>query len=205
MEAYLRSTIQKHLAYFGGKRFVNKNPDNSVRMRYLNKLFPDAHFVNIVRDGRAVCASLLRFRKNASTFFGPEHRHARGGIKAGDWPRIESHWDTDPVLSVGLLWRDVMQTIERDRAAIPPERYTQVIYEDFVTSPMEHLRYLAERCELAWNADVERIYSAEAARVTLGARNERWREQFSAEDLERLMPIIGPVMEQYGYAVGATE
>jgi len=49
------------------------------------------------------------------------------------------------------------------------------------------------------------MFAAEAAGVTLGARNERWREQFSAEDLDRLMPVIGPVMEQYGYAVGATQ
>jgi hypothetical protein len=204
MEAYLRSTIQKHVAYFGARRFINKNPDNSVRIRYLNKLFPDAHFINIVRDGRAVCASLLRFRQNAATFFGPEHRHARGGVKAGDWPRIQTHWDTDPVLSVGLLWRDVMDTIERDRAALPGERYTQVIYEDFVASPMEHLRDIAERCELPWTAEVERTYAAEAANVTLGARNERWREQFSDDDLDRLMPIIGPVMRRYGYTVGDT-
>jgi hypothetical protein len=200
LEVYLRSTIQKHLAYFGARRFVNKNPDNSVRMRYLNNLFPDAHFINIVRDGRAVCASLLRFRENAAAFFGPDHRHARGGVKAGDWPRIQTHWDTDPVLSVGLLWRDVMDTIERDRAFIPEERYTQVIYEDFVASPLEHLRCLAERCGLVWTADVERMYAASAAKVALGARNERWREQFSEADLDRLMPIIGPVMQRYGYA-----
>ena len=107
----------------------------------------------------------------------------------------------DPALSVGLLWRDVMDTIAHDRQAIPEDRYTQVIYEDFVASPLEHLRYLADRGDLRWNDEVERIYAAQAERVALAGRNDAWRQHLTAEDLERLMPIIAPVMRCYRYDV----
>jgi omega-hydroxy-beta-dihydromenaquinone-9 sulfotransferase len=203
LERYLRATIRKHLRYFGATRFLNKNPDNSVRLRYLNKLFPDARFVHLIRDGRAVCASLLKFREAAAAFFGPGHRHATSGVKVPDWPRIKTYWDADPVTSVGLLWRDVMDVVDRDRRAIPGERFVEVVYEDLVADPTTHLRAVAERCALRWDDQIREIFAAEANRLSLGARNEQWKTRFSAADLERLMPIIGPTMERHGYAVAS--
>lgn len=203
LERYLRSTIQKHLKYFKGRRFINKNPDNSVRMRYLNKLFPDAYFINIVRDGRAVCHSLLKFRRTATEFFGADHRHATSGVKVPGWPRIETVWNSDPVRSVGLLWCAVMDAIERDRAHLPPERYRQVIFEDFVAHPMEHIRSLAAWCDLPWTAEIERLYQEEGRRVNMGGRNDQWKTYFTPDDLELLMPIIAPTMRRYGYEVAA--
>jgi hypothetical protein len=200
---YLRATIRKHLRYFGASRFLNKNPDNSVRLRYLNRLFPDAVFVHLIRDGRAVCASLLKFRAAAAAFFGPDHRHATSGVKVPDWPRIKAYWDTDPVTSVGLLWRDVMEIVERDRRAIPAERFVEVVYEDLVADPPRYLRAVAGRCALRWDDQTQRIFTQEAQRLSLGARNEQWKARFSAADLDRLMPIIGPTMERHGYAVAA--
>jgi len=199
LERYLRATIRKHLRYFRARRFLNKNPDNSVRLRYLNRLFPDARFLHIVRDGRAVCASLLKFRAAAAAYFGPQHRHATSGVKVPDWPRIATVWDTDPVRSVGLLWRDVMAIVERDRQAIPADRFVEVRYEDFVADPQAHLRRIAERCDLRWDGPAQRRLGAPAARLALGERNDAWKRRFSAADLERLMPIIGPTLRRYGY------
>jgi len=199
LERYLRATIRKHLRYFRARRFLNKNPDNSVRLRYLNRLFPDARFLHIVRDGRAVCASLLKFRAAAAAYFGPQHRHATSGVKVPDWPRIATVWDTDPVRSVGLLWRDVMAIVERDRQAIPADRFVEVRYEDFVADPQAHLRRIAERCDLRWDGPAQRRLGAPAARLALGERNDAWKRRFDAADLECLMPIIGPTLRRYGY------
>ena len=44
----------------GARRFVNKNTRNSRRIRYLAELFPDAYFLHVMRDPRAVIASLLK-------------------------------------------------------------------------------------------------------------------------------------------------
>lgn len=55
----MRSVIKKHLYYSKTSRFVSKNTRNSRRMRYLHKIFPDALFIHVIRDGRAVANSLL--------------------------------------------------------------------------------------------------------------------------------------------------
>ena len=43
----------------GKARFVNKHPRNSVRIDYLRRVFPDARFIHVIRDGRAVVSSIV--------------------------------------------------------------------------------------------------------------------------------------------------
>ncbi|MBC8123129.1 MAG: sulfotransferase [Gemmatimonadaceae bacterium] len=200
MEQYLKLAIKKHLKHFNGKRFLNKNPDNSVRMRYLNKLFPDARFIHIVRDGRAVCNSLLKFREAAAEFFGPEHRHATNGVKVKAWSDIEQYWRTDPAYAAGLVWREVMETVERDSKFITPDRYLEFRYEDFVAAPMDYLEKISRFSELRWDKDTERAFAQEAGKLNLGGRNDAWKKRLKDNDLERLMEIIGPKMREYQYS-----
>ncbi len=48
-ENLFRICIQKHLISQKRKRFINKNPWNTLRVGYLSKLFPDARFLYITR------------------------------------------------------------------------------------------------------------------------------------------------------------
>jgi Sulfotransferase family len=45
---------------------VEKSPPNMLKMRFLQALFPDAHFVMVVRDPIAVTMSTSRWRKHSS-------------------------------------------------------------------------------------------------------------------------------------------
>ena len=201
LERYLRATIRKHLRYFRARRFLNKNPDNSVRLRYLNRLFPDARFLHIVRDGRAVCASLLKARELAQRFFGSQHRHATSGTKVKDWDEISRIWDEDPVAGAGHLWREVVATVKRDGAAIGPARFMEVRYEDFVARPEAELRSLARFCQLGQNAAADARLAAAASTIALGGRNDAWQRRFSAAERARLLDTIGPTMRACGYDV----
>ncbi|MDX2272693.1 MAG: sulfotransferase [Cyanobacteriota bacterium] len=201
MEKYLKYTIRKHLKYFSGKRFINKNPDNSVRIRYLNKLFPDAYFINIIRDGRAVCSSLLKVRQIAEQFFGPDHRHAKSGVKVKAWADIEAAWESDPISSIGMLWREVVETVERDRQVISPDRYLELRYEDFVTEPLAYLQKIANFSQLTWDPHIETIFQKEASKLKMDGRNDAWKKRLSSDDVERLLAIIGPKMQAYGYTL----
>jgi Sulfotransferase family len=201
MEEYLIHTIKKHLKYFNKTRFINKNPDNSVRMRYLNKLFPDAKFINIIRDGRAVCSSLMKVREIAEEFFGSEHRHATSGVKVKAWADIEETWKTDPASSIGLLWKEVVETIERDKEAISPERYLELRFEDFVTEPFNYLEKMVHFCDLGWDAKAESAIREASKTLTMGGRNDAWKKRLKEADVEKLMAIIAPKMRAYGYDV----
>jgi omega-hydroxy-beta-dihydromenaquinone-9 sulfotransferase len=199
MEQYIKLMIRKHLKHMGGSRFLNKNPDNSVRIRYLNKLFPDALFIHILRDGRAVCNSLLKFRQSAAEFFGPEHRHATSGVKVKAWGDIQRYWREDPLYAAGLVWKEVIETLERDREFIDANRYLELRYEDFVLNPIEYLRKLTDFCQLRWDTEVEQVFKQETSKLSLGGRNEAWQKKLEPEQVNRLLEVIGSKMRQYGY------
>lgn len=55
---YLKKLLNKN------KIIVEKLPSNSFRLLWLKNLFPNARFVHIVRDGRAVVKSIERLSKN---------------------------------------------------------------------------------------------------------------------------------------------
>lgn len=201
MDRYLRQTIKKHLKFHGATRFINKNPDNSVRMRYLNELFPDAYFIHIVRDARAVCSSLIKARGLALDFFGPEHRHAQFGVKVPGWDAISREWPGQPVAASGALWCKVMDTIARDSRHIDPARFLEIRYEDFVARPFETLREMMRFCALPWTGAAACAVAQAAGGLGLEGRNDAWKHRFSPDELATLMGIVGPTMRAYGYAV----
>jgi hypothetical protein len=201
MEQYLKHTIKKHLKYFTRSRFINKNPDNSVRIRYLNKLFPDAKFINIIRDGRAVCSSLMKVRKISAEFFGPEHRHAVSGVKVKAWQEIGETWKTDPISSIGLLWKEVVETVERDKVSVDAERFLELRFEDLVAEPFAYLEKMVQFCELRWDPITKAAVREASQILTMDSRNDAWKKRLKAQDLEKLMTIIGSKMRSYGYEV----
>lgn len=62
-----RTTMERLVAHYAGHRhpekqgadvWIDHTPDNFKYQSMLKRIFPDARFIHIVRDGRAVCASI---------------------------------------------------------------------------------------------------------------------------------------------------
>lgn len=66
---YFKKTINKYLLAHGKRRFVNKNPWNTLRIGYLSSLFPDAKFVYIVRRPSKILRSHLDMERIFETLF----------------------------------------------------------------------------------------------------------------------------------------
>jgi len=55
-----------------GTRLLEKHPSNSLRMAFINEIFPDAVFVHVIRDGYESIASIKRYWENRAE--GLNHR-----------------------------------------------------------------------------------------------------------------------------------
>jgi len=53
MANYYELVIHNVEKFYNVSRFINKNPEHSVRVRLLYRIFDDIKFIHIVRDGRA--------------------------------------------------------------------------------------------------------------------------------------------------------
>ena len=59
MAGYFRKKILQVQNLWGRPRLVDKTLLNCFRVRLLNSIIPDAKFIHIIRDGRAVAFSIL--------------------------------------------------------------------------------------------------------------------------------------------------
>ncbi len=107
-----RRSVSAIAASSGGMVFVNKRIANNLRISFLTAAFPDARFVSLVRDGRAVALSLSRvdwWPDNKLWWYGgtPREWAAGGG---------------DPWEVCARNWVQELDAMERGLALVPPDQ-----------------------------------------------------------------------------------
>ena len=195
-------------ARLGDGRFVEKTPENSLRIPYLLELFPDAHVVWLKRDPRSVLSSMLngwrdpegRFR----SYYVPERLSIDGyghrsrwcfGLVDG-WRDLRS--STLPEV-VREQWCQFTAGALAGRDLVPEGRWHEVHLEDFTARPHAVVTDLLERLELPQSADV----SARAAAVatagehSLGPRPGDWRD--NEDDVRAMLAGLDALVEAVGY------
>jgi len=134
--AILKKTIIKTLSEQKRKRFLSKFPPNSIRINIINKIFQDAKFIHIIRDGRSVVNSLLeRSKENPDGYFGIPLKTQ----ETKSMNKIKKH---------ALQWKQVIQEIRRTSKNLKKEQYMEIRYEDLIRSPDETLKNITEFCKL---------------------------------------------------------
>ncbi len=178
----------------GKKRFTAKLT-GPARIGYLSEIFPDAEFVHVVRDSRAVVESLMRV-----PFWRQRDRHHtpawEGGLRQEDLDCWHELGDS-PVALAAVQWRAVVERAREEAADTAPDRYVEVRYEDFVADPHRLLDEMYGFCGLS----PERT-PHEFVDERLGVRDMRagWRERLSAEDVAAIDAATGETMRALGYA-----
>jgi omega-hydroxy-beta-dihydromenaquinone-9 sulfotransferase len=186
--AYVNRIVASHLRYQHKGRFLNKNTRNTRCLPYLDSLFDGALFVHVMRDPRAVVASLLRVA------FWPEMRiWSAGGIT----PRRWADEGRDPAELAAGLWAADVRRSRADGATMPPDRYLEVRYEELVADPGGVLRRITDFVRLE-----PLMLSSYLAGVTLEDRNEKFRDQMGAEQLRLVERTVEEVALGCGYQFG---
>lgn len=132
--------IKQHMCWTGGKRFLNKIPANTQRIRLLNTIFPDAYYIHIVRDGRAVANSLLQ----PYSYWWPS---TPLWWKPGNTPQslIKSGVDRETIAA--LHWVHNIQEIYNNRLLLKG-RYLEIRYEQLVSNSLDVIKQICLFCEL---------------------------------------------------------
>jgi omega-hydroxy-beta-dihydromenaquinone-9 sulfotransferase len=173
MAAYFRKKVLQVQNLWRRPRFVNKNLQNSFRVRLLNSIFPDAKFIHIVRDGRAVAFSILNKKKDGAT--SPILLVGFKDILGKNYQLKRSE-----LYNYGLAWQEYVRRA-REASTVAQNRYNEVRYEKLVTEPYKELRNIIDFCELDW-------YSVFEQKIPPTQNmNEKWKQKASKEqrtDLE---------------------
>lgn len=186
--ARARRMVALHLRYQRKSRFINKNTRNTRRLRFLDRIFPDARFVHVLRDPLAVTASLLKVR------FWPT-------LKVWSEERITPRtWEVrggDPAVLAARLWVAEVEAALQDREILDLDdsRYLEVHYEELVEQPGKAVARVLAFAGLNPSPRFER----HLARFKLQNMNHKFRWRLSPSQIARIRRITGPLAERLGY------
>ncbi|MDQ3572074.1 MAG: sulfotransferase [Actinomycetota bacterium] len=158
----VRSFYHAYAERFGKSRWGDKTPPYGRRAPMIASAVPEAHFVHVVRDPRAVVASWLEFRAGR-----------------GDDPLTPAHW--------AEVW--VATVVETRVKAQRVERFTEIRYEDLVTDPEPTLRRICDFIDLPFAGEMLSYHETAAERLAeLSVGLPAGREQPARSAADRIGP-----------------
>lgn len=185
-------TALARLATSGRRRLLVKIT-GWPRIAFLQELFPDAKFIHVYRDGRAVANSLL-----AVDFWRGWHGPAQwrwGELdrqQQAEWERYGKSF----VALAGIQWKLMMSAMDRAARSVPAGNFMQIRYEDFIRDPVSSFRKAVEFCDLAWSARFEKSITGHR----LETANEKWRNDLTQEQQAILEAVLEESLWRYGYS-----
>jgi len=177
----VRCVYRAYAKVHGKSRYGDKTPIHVIHIKTLAQLFPEARFVHVIRDGRDASLSYMDLT------FGPA-----------------------TLAEAAIYWRRFVRRGRRAGAALGPQRYLEVRYEDLVADPEPVAFNLSNFCGLRFDPAML-TYFERADRIvgstshyrnvhlppTRGLRD--WRNEMSRRDLAVFEALAGDLLSELGY------
>lgn len=223
VRSYIRSAFQKISEGSPEEEVVEKTCANSLRVAFVNRVLPEARFVEIVRDGRDVVVSaearwtatvdIPYLAKKAKyipmldlPYYGTRYTWNRiyrlfsRRKRLAFWgPRFDGLDDALERHSLeevcALQWRRCVERSGEDLQQIDPARVYRIRYEDLVAHPEAELRRLLEFASVELNRDLKSVVEGISGR-SVG----QWRAKLDPATRRSVELLIGDTLKQHGYA-----
>lgn len=182
-ENEFKQLIKNHLKMTRRDRFLSKQTSNTQRLEILNKMFPNAFIIHILRDGRAVSNSLLNVNwwQNTDIWW---------------WKGTPQDWAQEgkpPIRLCALHWKHNVTEILKNKKLFEPN-YLSIKYESLVENPPKILKKVINFCELSQSKEYLSIIPKKLPNM-----NFKWKKMLTDKQKSILMKTIGDELEKLGY------
>jgi hypothetical protein len=171
----------------GKRRWGDKTPMYMSRLGLLERLFPQARYVHVVRDGRDAARSFLEMP---------------GGLVTESWAHPRD------VAGFACQWRTEVRAARALGRRLGPERYHELRYEELAADPGRALRAVAgfaglefDPAMLAYPGTLDLAAKPHQARLaeppTAGVRD--WRAEMAPADVAAFEAVAGDTLADCGY------
>lgn len=168
-----------------------KTPDYVRRLRLLNRLFPDAKLIHLIRDGRNVALSLLDW---ATPRKGPG--------------RIEM-WNQNPIAVCALWWKWLVDQGQSQANKLSDSVYCELKYEDLTAEPETSVTRMCEFLRLRFDESMLKFNQGKkssnpclsAKSAWLGPKTglRDWRRDMQPAEIELFESLAGDTLQRCGY------
>ena len=178
----ISSLMEKNALGEGKERWLEKTPYYVLNIKTVLEMFPDAQFINIIRDGRDCALSMIDRKKDLKIF---NMYHAAN------------------------IWKQYVDTGQAAKEYLGNEHYCEIRYEDLINDPDKTLRgvclFLNEEFEQSM-VDFEKSKDPNSKTPMLGKsiqneNSEKWRSRMSNRNIQLFESIAGDTLKNNDYPV----
>ena len=168
----------------GKRRWGDKRPRYSGYLSAIFQLFPDAQFINVIRDPRAAVASQVAIDFN----------------------------EVDDELACSLVnWETAVRRVDLFAERLRPDQLLDVRYEDLVRDPRGTLRRVCDFAGLRDGDAIEEMITRERrgnfnkgwhdrlAEPISAVTIDSWRQRLEPAEVALVEYATGPLFERFGY------
>ena len=190
--------IESIIKYQDKSRFITEYSGWS-RIRFLKNIFPDAVFIHIVRDGRAVANSLTNVKYWDG--WGGTSKWL-WGEPSSDCKKLLDEYNYSFLALAAVQWKMTLNNIRSTSKLLNDSEFLEVRYEDLVKNP----KSMANKCMKFLNLDTKcKIYKNNLNVVKIfDANNTKfrirpWKETLSHNQIDMLNKILEEELGYYNY------
>jgi hypothetical protein len=181
----LKALLGSYQRLFRRHYVVNKSVMITFMIPYVLELFPDARFIHLVRDGRAVALSFAKMERRKID------RHPAPYRKSGLDCSLKTLID-----DFARHWRQHIAEVETQRRVLNLDsgrRIHELRYEDLCANPRSELTSLARFLKVEPEGFDTRRYAA------IENRNYKFRDELDDATVQRISGLMQPELLQKGY------
>lgn len=182
-----RNYINSVMRWQGKRRFLHKHT-GFARIAFLDQVDPQARFVQIIRDGRAVAYSMLRVDwwdgTMRSWWWGEMPERYRNEYESSG---------RDPLILAGIVWKHLLDLTSEEIKSLPPERILTIRYTDFLRRPMETIEETCRHTGL----DFSERFQKRLERFRIWNADEAWRKGLTPAQIASLEDSLGTHLQAY--------
>ena len=162
------------------------------RIKFLKEIFPDAKFIHVLRDGRAVVNSLIEidFWKG---WEGP-HKWEWGVLNEEQTKKFE-YYNKSFVILAAIEWVILVDAIEELKKECKQSQFLEIKYENFISEPVKTFKKVIEFSELEWSNTFERRIE----KIKLKDMNYKWKKNLTKLQQDMLNEYLNDHLKKYNY------
>ena len=161
-------------------RFVNKAPQNSMRLFALYKIFPDAKFINVVRDPRAVISSMMKRREDEGEF-----------LNGFPHPNEFEFEELTDVEKFAFRYDQILTYIYDFGKLLDEKNFLTVFYEELVDNPKQNIKKILDFCDL----ETPKNFETQTPKISSN-KNKKWRDTLTNADQKTISQMLKPILEK---------
>jgi hypothetical protein len=184
-----RQIVKDYLRIQGKIRFIQKHT-GFARIYYLKSIFPDAMFIHVYRDGRAVANSL-----NKVHFWSNDLNGWCWGHMKPAYMHEYMQYGREPIVLAGIVWKTLMDLIEEECAELTAKQLLRIRYDELISDLPGTMRKVLSFCGLNYS----RRFDSHVRGTRVLDMDTKWRKNLSAREKRLLENCIGKHIIKYGF------